>query len=63
MFQDLRLDDSRVLELPVYVDTSWPPSLATPAPERVRAVVEKHGADRVVFASTGRGPIRASRSR
>lgn len=40
-----------VIGLPVYVDTSWPPSLATLAPERVRAVIEKHGPDRVVFAS------------
>jgi uncharacterized protein len=40
-----------VIGLPVYVDTSWPPSLGVLAPERVRAVIEKHGPDRVVFAS------------
>jgi hypothetical protein len=40
-----------VIGLPVHVDTSWPPSLATLAPERVRAVIEKHGPERVVFAS------------
>ncbi len=40
-----------VIGLPVYVDTSWPPSLGSLAPERVRAVIEKHGPERVVFAS------------
>lgn len=40
-----------VIGLPVHVDTSWPPSLATLAPDRVRAVIEKHGPERVVFAS------------
>jgi hypothetical protein len=40
-----------VIGLPVHLDTSWPPSLATLAPERVRAVIEKHCPDRVVFAS------------
>ncbi|MGI5242245.1 amidohydrolase family protein [Dactylosporangium sp. CA-139066] len=40
-----------VCGLPVYLDTSWPPSLAALQPERVRAVVERHGPDRVVFAS------------
>jgi hypothetical protein len=40
-----------VVGLPVHLDTSWPPSLAGLAPERVRAVIEKHGPERVVFAS------------
>lgn len=40
-----------VIGLPVHLDTSWPPSVATLAPERVRAVIEKHGADRICFAS------------
>lgn len=40
-----------VIGLPVHVDTSWPPSLGVLAPERVRAVIERHGPDRVVFAS------------
>lgn len=40
-----------VVGLPVHLDTSWPPSLATLAPERVRSVVQKHGPERVVFAS------------
>jgi uncharacterized protein len=40
-----------VIGLPVHLDTSWPPSVATLAPERVRAVIEKHGPERIVFAS------------
>ncbi len=40
-----------VVGLRVHLDTSWPPSLATLAPERVRAVIEKHGPERIVFAS------------
>lgn len=40
-----------VCGLPVHLDTSWPPSMATLAPQRVRAVIEKHGPERVVFAS------------
>jgi uncharacterized protein len=40
-----------VIGLPVHVDTSWPPSLGELAPDRVRAVIEKHGPERVVFAS------------
>jgi uncharacterized protein len=40
-----------VVGLPVYLDTSWPPSVAALPPERVRAVIEKHGPDRIIFAS------------
>lgn len=40
-----------VIGLPVLLDTSWPPSLGILAPEKVRAVIEKHGPERVVFAS------------
>ena len=35
----------------VYLDTSWPPSLAKLAPGRVRTVIERHGPERIVFAS------------
>jgi predicted TIM-barrel fold metal-dependent hydrolase len=35
----------------VYLETSWPPTLATLAPEKVREIIGKHGADRVVFGS------------
>ncbi|MEE2058147.1 amidohydrolase family protein [Rhodococcus artemisiae] len=40
-----------VVGLPVYLDTSWPPSLAELNPAEVRKVIEKHGPERVVFAS------------
>ena len=40
-----------VVGLPVYLDTSWPPSIASVDPGRVRAIVERHGAERIVFAT------------
>jgi predicted TIM-barrel fold metal-dependent hydrolase len=40
-----------VCGLPVYLDTSWPPGLASLDPVRVRDIIRKHGAERVVFAS------------
>lgn len=40
-----------IVGLPVHVDTSWPPGLASVDPERLRAIIERHGADRVIFAS------------
>lgn len=40
-----------VVGLPVYLDTSWPPGLAELDTKAVREVVEKHGPDRVLFAS------------
>lgn len=33
------------------LETSWPPRMAELAPERVRTIIERHGADRVVFGS------------
>lgn len=35
----------------VVLETSWPPTLASLRPERVRALIRKHGAERVVFGS------------
>lgn len=43
--------EETVIGLPVYIDTSWPPSLGEIEPARVRALIERHGPDRVVFAS------------
>lgn len=40
-----------LIGLPILLDTSWPPSLASLGPKHVRSVVERHGADRVVFAT------------
>jgi predicted TIM-barrel fold metal-dependent hydrolase len=35
----------------IYVDTSWPPSMANLDPARVKEFVLRHGPDKVVFAS------------
>lgn len=35
----------------VILETSWPPSLKTLQPERVRRLIRNHGAERVVFGS------------
>jgi predicted TIM-barrel fold metal-dependent hydrolase len=35
----------------VVLETSWPPSLATLAPDRVRRLIRDHGAERIVFGS------------
>lgn len=41
-----------VIGLPgVYLDTSWPPSIATVGADVARAAIERHGPDRVVFAT------------
>lgn len=50
-YQLLEDADDAVIGLPVYLDTSWPPGLSTVDPAKVRAMIERHGADRVVFAS------------
>jgi predicted TIM-barrel fold metal-dependent hydrolase len=43
--------EETVIGLPVHVDTSWPPGLASLDPARVRRVIERHGPERVIFAS------------
>jgi predicted TIM-barrel fold metal-dependent hydrolase len=43
--------EESVIGLPVYVDTSWPPSMSELNPARVQAIIERHGADRVLFGS------------
>lgn len=40
-----------VVGLPVYLDTSWPPGLATLEPGRIAALVQRHGPDRIIFGS------------
>jgi predicted TIM-barrel fold metal-dependent hydrolase len=35
----------------VVLETSWPPSLKTLQPERVRRLIQNHGAERIVFGS------------
>ncbi|MET0741119.1 MAG: amidohydrolase family protein [Candidatus Nanopelagicales bacterium] len=48
-----RLDEAEdvVVGSGVWLETSWPPTLAELAATRVRAIIERHGADRVVFGS------------
>ena len=45
--------EESVVGLPgrVHLDTSWPPSLATLDRKRIRAIINRHGPDRVVFGS------------
>jgi predicted TIM-barrel fold metal-dependent hydrolase len=40
-----------VLGLPVMLDTSWPPSVASLDKDAVREVIRRHGVERIVFAS------------
>lgn len=47
------LDEAEELIIgqPVYLDTSWPPSLDGIDGARLRDIIRRHGADRVVFGS------------
>ena len=48
-----RLDEAEqfIVGSPVTLETSWPPTLAELDPERLVAIIRRHGADRVVFGS------------
>ncbi|MEV0400398.1 amidohydrolase family protein [Actinoallomurus sp. NPDC050550] len=48
-----RLDEAEdvLLGENVYLETSWPPTMAEVDPDRVRKIIDRHGADRVVFGS------------
>jgi uncharacterized protein len=50
-YQVLDAAEEQILGLPVHVDTSWPPGLASVDPARVRRFVERHGPERVLFAT------------
>ena len=43
--------EAELLGLDVYLETSWPPTMAEVAPSRVRDIISKHGSDRIVFGS------------
>jgi uncharacterized protein len=43
--------EARIIGLPVYLDTSWPPGLASVDPDRLRGLIERHGAERIIFGS------------
>lgn len=47
------LDDAEEMldGVDVVLETSWPPTLATLQPDRVRRLIRRHGAERVVFGS------------
>jgi predicted TIM-barrel fold metal-dependent hydrolase len=47
------LDDAEreVVGRRVVLETSWPPTISDLDPARIRALIERHGADRVVFGS------------
>ncbi|GGM20900.1 amidohydrolase family protein [Dactylosporangium sucinum] len=48
-----RLDEAEaaVLGSPIVLETSWPPRLADLDPSRLRSIIRRHGADRIVFGS------------
>jgi predicted TIM-barrel fold metal-dependent hydrolase len=48
-----RLDEAAELVVgsSAYLETSWPPTLAGLDPERVRSMIRRHGADRVIFGT------------
>jgi predicted TIM-barrel fold metal-dependent hydrolase len=50
-YRQIDLAEAEVIGLPVFLDTSWPPSLGALDPARVRALIERHGPERVIFGS------------
>jgi predicted TIM-barrel fold metal-dependent hydrolase len=48
-----RLDDAEeaLVGLRVMLETSWPPTMAALAPERVRSIIDRHGWENIVFGS------------
>ena len=50
-FRELEQAEELIVGQDVYLDTSWPPSLADLDPDRIGRLIERHGPDRVVFAS------------
>jgi len=50
-YRMLDVAEDTVIGLPVYIDTSWPPSLSELDTARIKGVIERHGAERVLFGS------------
>ena len=48
-----RLDEAEdsIVGSGVWLETSWPPSVAELDPGRIRSLIGRHGADRVVFGT------------
>jgi predicted TIM-barrel fold metal-dependent hydrolase len=43
--------EETVIGLPVYLDTAWPPTVGAIDAEKLRGLIERHGHERVLFAS------------
>jgi predicted TIM-barrel fold metal-dependent hydrolase len=50
-YRMLDVAEQTVIGLPVYIDTSWPPTLSDLDAARIRSVIERHGPERVLFGS------------
>lgn len=50
-YHQLDIAEDIVVGSRVILETSWPPTMAILEPERIRALIERHGADRVVYGS------------
>lgn len=50
-YRQLEQSEQLLADLPLYFDTSWPPTLADLDPDRVRRLIDRHGPERVVFGS------------
>jgi predicted TIM-barrel fold metal-dependent hydrolase len=50
-YHQLDLAEDVVVGSRVILETSWPPTMAILEPERIRAIIERHGVDRVVYGS------------
>jgi len=50
-YHQLDLAEDVVVGSRVILETSWPPTMAILEPERIRGIIEHHGADRVIYGS------------
>jgi uncharacterized protein len=50
-YHQLDAAEEELLGLNVYLETSWPPSVASLAADRIRSIIERHGAERIIFGS------------
>lgn len=50
-YHELDAAEELIVGSPAYLETSWPPRLGDLDKQRIRSVIRRHGADRVVFGS------------
>jgi predicted TIM-barrel fold metal-dependent hydrolase len=50
-YQDLDAAEDWSVGADVHLETSWPPSIGSLPADRVRGIIRRHGADRVVYGS------------